>query len=58
MEVVVAVIVISTLATIPKGLIKWGYPRGVMFKALNGGIVVSEFVLQSGYYVHFLAKYP
>ena len=26
---------------------------GVMFKALNSGIVVSEFELQSRYYVHF-----
>ena len=29
-----------------------GYPRGVMVKALGGGIVVSEFELQSHYYVH------
>ena len=31
----------------------WGYPRGVMVKAMDYGIVVSEFVLQSCYYVHF-----
>ena len=32
-----------------------GYPRGVMVKAMNCRIVVREFVLQSRYYVHFLA---
>ena len=31
-------------------------PRGVMVKAMNCGIVVSEFVLQSRYYVHFRAN--
>ena len=32
----------------------WGAcPRGVMVKAMDCGIVVSEFVLQSRYYVHF-----
>ena len=30
-----------------------GCPRGVMVKAMDCGIVVSEFVLQSRYYVHF-----
>ena len=29
------------------------YPRGAMMKALDSGIVVSEFELQSPYYVHF-----
>ena len=29
---------------------------GVMFKAMDCGIVVSEFVLQSRYYVHFRAN--
>ena len=29
------------------------YPYGVMVKALDGGIVVSKFELQSHYYVHF-----
>ena len=29
-----------------------GCPRGVMVKAMNCGIVVREFVLQSRYYVH------
>ena len=28
-------------------------PRGVMVKAMDCGIVVREFVLQSRYYVHF-----
>ena len=32
---------------------KGGGPRGVMVKAMDCGIVVSEFVLQSCYYVHF-----
>ena len=31
-------------------------PRGVMVKALDRGFVVSEFVLQSRYYVHFRAN--
>ena len=31
-------------------------PRGVMVKAMDCGIVVSEFVLQSRYYVQFLAN--
>ena len=31
-------------------------PRGVMVKAMNCGIVVREFVLQSRYYVHFQAN--
>ena len=30
--------------------------RGVMVKAIDCGIVVSEFVLQSHYYVHFRAN--
>ena len=30
-----------------------GCPRGVMVKAMDYGIAVSEFVLQSRYYVHF-----
>ena len=29
-----------------------GSPRGVMVKTMDCGIVVSEFVLQSRYYVH------
>ena len=35
-----------------------GCPRGVMVKAMDCGIVVSEFVLQSRYYVHFRANTP
>ena len=31
-------------------------PRGVMIKAMDCGIVVREFVLQSRYYVHFRAN--
>ena len=30
-----------------------GGPRGAMVKAMDCGIVVSKFVLQSHYYVHF-----
>ena len=33
-----------------------GCPRGVMVKAMDCGIVVSEFVLKSRYYVHFRAN--
>ena len=33
-----------------------GCPRGVMVKAMDSGIVVREFVLQSRYYVHFRAN--
>ena len=33
-----------------------GCPRGVMVKAMDWGIVVREFELQSRYYVHFLAN--
>ena len=33
-----------------------GCPRGVMVKAMDCGIVVSDFVLQSHYYVHFRAN--
>ena len=33
-----------------------GGPRGVMVKAMDCGIVVSEFELQSRYYVHFRAN--
>ena len=33
-----------------------GCPRGVMVKAMDCGIVVSEFVFQSRYYVHFRAN--
>ena len=33
-----------------------GCPRGVMVKAMDCGIVVSEFVFQSHYYIHFRAN--
>ena len=33
-----------------------GCPHGVMVKAMNCGIVVSELVLQSRYYVHIRAN--
>ena len=33
-----------------------GWPGGVMVKSIDCGIVVSEFVLQSCYYVHFRAN--
>ena len=33
-----------------------GCPRGVLVKALDSGIVESEFVLQSCYYIHFWAN--
>ena len=33
-----------------------GCPRGVMVNVMDCGIVVSEFVLQSRYYVHFRAN--
>ena len=33
-----------------------GCPRGVMVKAMDCGIVVSSFILQSRYYVHFQAN--
>ena len=33
-----------------------GDPRGVMVKAMDCGIIVSEFVLQSRYYIHFRAN--
>ena len=31
----------------------WGCPRGVMVKAMDCGILVREFELQSRYYIHF-----
>ena len=36
--------------------IYWGSARGVMVKTMDCGIVVSEFELQSRYYVHFRAN--
>ena len=37
-------------------IVRGGCPRGVMVKAMDCGIVVREFVLQSRYYVHFRAN--
>ena len=39
-----------------KSMITTNRTRGVMVKAMNCGIVVREFVLQSRYYVHFRAN--
>ena len=36
----------------------WGSPRGVMVKAMDCGIVVPEFVLQSRYLRSLSGKYP
>ena len=33
-----------------------GFPRGVMVKAMDYGVVVSEFELQFCYYVHIRAN--
>ena len=48
----------NPLVIAPKAAITIGSlcPRGVMVKAMNCGIVVREFVLQSRYYVHFRAN--
>ena len=45
-----------TSRTSPTWSWAWGCPRGVMVKAMDWGIVVREFVLQSRYYVHFRAN--
>ena len=37
-------------------LLYMGCPCGVMVKAMECGIIVSEFVLQLRYYVHFRAN--
>ena len=46
----------SQWITFPTQPYTLGCPRGVMVKAMNCGIVVREFVLQSRYYVHFRAN--
>ena len=43
----------KSLTTSPSG---GGGPRDLMVKAMDCGIVVREFVLQSRYYVHFRAN--
>ena len=40
----------------PASIFLGGCPRGVMVKAIDCEVVVSEFVLQSRYYVHFRAN--
>ena len=37
-------------------LLFWGCPHGVMVKAIDGEIVISEFEIKSRYYVHFRAN--
>ena len=44
------------LAALKKHRSNRGCLRGVMVKAMDYGIVVSEFVLHSCYYVHFRAN--
>ena len=44
------------MGIIGMNLILRGYPRGVMVKAMDCGIVVRKFILQSCYYVHFRAN--
>ena len=47
---------ISREANIVLKIYKVVFPRGVMVKAMDCGIVVSEFVLQLSCYVHFRAN--
>ena len=47
---------ISPTICVSLGTFKRECPRGAMVKAMNCGFVVSEFVLQSLYYVHFRAN--
>ena len=44
------------IAIFEKNMVKRGCPSGVMVKAMDCGIVVRKFVLQSRYYVHFQAN--
>ena len=46
--------ILSIYYSILKAIV--GCPRGVMVKAMDSRIVVSEFVLQSLYFVHFRAN--
>ena len=46
----------SSSENVKESKMNWGCPRGVMVKAMDCGIIVSEFVLQSRYYVHFRAN--
>ena len=47
---------LATKPTKPQTNNQGGCPHGVMVKAMDCGIVVCEFVLQSLYYVHFRAN--
>ena len=47
---------LENFAHLPSYFLFRGCPRGVMVKAMNCGIVVREFVLQSRYYVHIRAN--
>ena len=47
---------ISMFAYVLAFIFTRGCPRGVMVKAMDCGIVVSEFELQSRYCVHFRTK--
>ena len=49
-------ITIKMKTIVRKPLMIGGCPRGVMVKAIDYGIVISEFVLQLRYYVHFRAN--
>ena len=51
----IAVFYFSIIVGIVTFLLR-GCPRGVMVTAMDCGIVEHEFVLQSGYYVHFRAN--
>ena len=53
-KVTVIPVIVWRLGTLSKNL--RGCPRGVMVKAVDCGIVVREFVLQSCYYIHFRAN--
>ena len=54
LKVMMIHIITGALGMLLKGL--RGCPRGVMVKAMDCGIIVREFVLQSRYYVHFRAN--
>ena len=55
-ELIIALDKKKAVKTEPFFIIAWGCPRGVMVKAVDCGIVVREFVLQSRYYIHFRAN--
>ena len=45
-----------SVSSLSKNYLRRCPPRGVKVKVMDCGIVVSEFVLQSRYYVHFRAN--